>query len=149
LPCSNTADSAISTGAYLSLGGNWVDSSDRNLKENFRDLDGGEILDKLLALSVSEWNYKAEKDGVKHIGPMAQDFFTLFGLGNDDNTIASLDLNGVSVVAVQELARRLRIQAGEIASLEQEMAELRQLVRESIAANAGEGDVAHHSAGVR
>jgi hypothetical protein len=53
---------------------------------------------------VSTWSYRGEED-VRHLGPMAQDWYAAFGPGADDRTIHPIDVNGVSVVAVQALYR--------------------------------------------
>jgi hypothetical protein len=97
-----------STTAYLSSAGAWTDASDRNLKENFRSVDGEDILAKVASLPVTEWNYKVEGDDIKHLGPVAQDFHTIFGLGADDKTIATLDEAGVALAAIQALEKRTR-----------------------------------------
>jgi hypothetical protein len=58
---------------------------------------------------------------MRNLGPMAQDFFAAFGLGNDDKTIASGNLDGVALAAIQGLTAKL-------AEAERSIAELRQLV---------------------
>lgn len=117
-----------STGAYLSSGGQWVDASDRNLKENFHDLDAAAVLAKLVALPVTEWNYRREADTVKHVGPTAQDFHALFALGGDDKGISPLDLASLSLLAIRALEEAGRLQADRIGVLEREVAELRLLL---------------------
>ncbi|HAV62636.1 MAG TPA: hypothetical protein DCY13_09750, partial [Verrucomicrobiales bacterium] len=57
----------------LTVNGVLVSSSDRQLKENFRPLDGLAVLEKVAALPLSEWNYKQDP-ATRHVGPMAQDF---------------------------------------------------------------------------
>ncbi|HTR43420.1 MAG TPA: tail fiber domain-containing protein, partial [Pseudomonadales bacterium] len=49
-------------------------SSDRNLKENFTAINPQEVLNKVSAMPLTEWQYKVDAGDVKHIGPMAQDF---------------------------------------------------------------------------
>ena len=39
----------------------------------------------------------------KHIGPMAQDFYSLFGLGSTNRYIQSVDMDGVIFSSIQEL----------------------------------------------
>src|SRR5437899_1954254 len=92
-----------SSGAFLTIGGVWTDSSDRNVKENFAPLDGQEVLARLVQLPVSTWNYKAEESSIRHAGPVAQDFHAAFGFGQDDRHIAALDANGVALAAIQGL----------------------------------------------
>lgn len=100
-------------GAYLSGNGtNWTNSSDRNLKENFTAVDGGEILSKIAQLPVCRWNYKAEGESVSHIGPVAQDFSALFDVGADDKTISTVDPAGIALAAIKELmAENQRLQS--------------------------------------
>ena len=107
-----------STGGYLSTAGVWTDSSDRNAKENFQAVDGQEILSKLAQLPITQWNYKAENATVQHLGPVAQDFHALFGLGQDDRHIAALDGNGVALAAIQGLHQMLVEKVTEIATLQ-------------------------------
>jgi len=107
-------------GAYLTTGGVWTDASSRSKKENFRILDGSQVLNKIETLSVTNWNFKESEE--RHIGPVAEDFYQAFGLGSgnpdDDSTsISALDLAGVSLVAVQELIRIVRDQQKEIDAL--------------------------------
>ncbi len=98
---------ATQSGAYLSFGGVWTPSSDRNKKENFRSIDTRQILKKVLALPVTTWNYIAEGGKIKRIGPMAQDFHAAFGLGIDDKGIGTIDAQGVALAAIQGLNQKL------------------------------------------
>jgi adhesin HecA-like repeat protein len=91
-----------STGAFLSTGGTWTNSSDENLKQGFAALDPSAVLAKVTALPIKSWSYKAEP-GVRHVGPVAQDFYRAFGLGTDDRHIASVDSDGVALAAIQGL----------------------------------------------
>ncbi len=79
--------------------------------------NGNELLEKLAALPVSTWRYVWEDPSIRHLGPMAQDFATAFGLGNDDRTISVVDAIGVATVAIQALYRRLRALEVEDAAL--------------------------------
>jgi len=115
-----------STHAYLSLGGQWVNNSDRNAKENFVPVDPEEILDKVARLPISQWNYKAEGPQIRHIGPVAQDFYALFGLGADDKHIAPGDANGIALAAIQALYRRNRALETEVQALRVENSTLRE-----------------------
>ena len=82
---------ATSTGAFLSIGGAWTDASDRDRKTAERSIDPHEILQKVSALPITSWQYKDEDAGVRHLGPMAQDFRAAFELGMDDKSIATID----------------------------------------------------------
>jgi hypothetical protein len=124
-----------STGAYLTSGGTWTNSSDAGAKENMVPVEGQQVLDRLAALPVSTWNYAAEDPSVRHIGPTAQDFYAAFGYGGDETAISTIDGDGVALAAiqglyalVQEKDRRLAEQAEQIADLETRLAALEALV---------------------
>ena len=51
---------------------------------------------------MSEWGYGSER-GVRHVGPMAQDFYAAFGVGEDDRHITSIDEHGVALAAIKAL----------------------------------------------
>lgn len=79
-------------------------------------VNGLAILDKVAELPVSTWSYTFEP-GVRHLGPMAQDFSAAFGLGDDDRVIDLTDANGVAIVSIQALYRRVQALEAEVARL--------------------------------
>jgi hypothetical protein len=114
-------------------------TSYRASKENFQDLDTGEILQRLASLPVSDWNYKKDTDTVRHIGPVSEDFYEAFGYGEDDQHISPNDLAGVNTAAIQGLFQKLlekdqeiqdlRSKVSEIESLRRDLADLRELFK--------------------
>jgi hypothetical protein len=56
-------------------------------------------------MPITSWSYRAEKPSVRHIGPMAQDFYKAFGLGLDNKHITTIDEGGVALAAIQGLYR--------------------------------------------
>jgi hypothetical protein len=121
-------------------GTTWVNGSDRNIKEDFATIDPLAILEKVSALPISEWRYKVEADGTRHLGPVAQDFHATFGLnGSDDTHIATVDESGVALAAIQGLNEKVESKnqkaEGRVDRLEQrlkqketEMTELKETV---------------------
>lgn len=81
-------------------------------------VNGFEILDKVLDLPISVWSYTFDDPTVRHLGPMAQDWAAAFGLGDTDRMIDMVDANGVALVCIQALHRR-------IVELQEEVADLR------------------------
>jgi hypothetical protein len=59
------------------------------------------------------------------MGPMAQDFYAAFGLGEDDRHIATVDADGVALAGVQALYRLLREQEAQIQQLKSEIEKLK------------------------
>jgi hypothetical protein len=72
------------------------------MKTDVMPLDDDAVLDKVAVLPVSEWSYTAER-GVRHVGPMAQDFYAAFGVGEDNRDITSIDEDGVALAAIKAL----------------------------------------------
>jgi hypothetical protein len=101
-----------------------IESSDRNMKENIRPVEGATVLGKVADIPVSRWNFKDEPD-IEHVGPMAQDFRAAFGLGQNDSTIAAMDADGIAMVSIQALYQLVLEQQKEIERLREEMDELR------------------------
>jgi hypothetical protein len=94
-----------------------LQQSDRNLKENVAGVDPASILERVAGLPISSWNYIEQGAGVRHIGPMAQDFAAAFGVGEDDRHINLIDGQGVALAAIKELARRVEEQQRRIDAL--------------------------------
>ena len=53
--------------------------SDVRSKRDFAELNRTALLEGLEALPVRSWRYKAQGEGVRHVGPTAQDFHRLMG----------------------------------------------------------------------
>ncbi len=111
-------------GARLTVAGVWTDASSRTFKENFVEIGGTELLDKISQLSLPHYNYKGTTE--KHIGPMAEDFAALFNVGSvDENTgqidpmyLSAKDVAGVSLAGVKELISKNNRLEDRVAELE-------------------------------
>ncbi|HSU18025.1 tail fiber domain-containing protein [Longimicrobium sp.] len=116
---------STSTGAYLGTDGVWHDVSDVRRKHLFEDVSGEDVLVRLRALPVRTWSYRVDDAGVRHIGPTAQDFHAVFGLGRDNVTIAPIDEGGVALSAIKALDARTTTQDARIQAVERDNAALR------------------------
>ncbi|MCC6594692.1 MAG: tail fiber domain-containing protein [Xanthomonadales bacterium] len=97
------------TGVSLAANsGSWSSLSDRNLKTAINAVDPVAVLRTMVDLPISTWSYTAQGEGVRHMGPMAQDFAASFGLGEDDTHINTVDIDGVALAAIQGLHTRLQ-----------------------------------------
>jgi hypothetical protein len=115
-----------STGAELPSGsGSWSSVSDRNVKDNFAAIDGDSLLTKIAAMPISTWNYKTQATSIRHMGPMAQDFRSAFGLGEDEKHISNIDSEGVALAAIQALYKLNQEKDGKIAELTQAVQQLK------------------------
>ena len=103
-------------------------SSDRNLKENFHAMDPQQVLEKVVALPISRWNFIGDAS-TPHVGPMAQDFHAAFGLGTDERHIATVDADGVALAAIQGLNQKLAEKDTKIKELEQRLAIIEALLQ--------------------
>jgi hypothetical protein len=123
----NVGIGALVPGAMLQVGtatcngSSWLNTSDRNLKEDLAAINPGAVLEKVAALPITKWKYKVEADGMEHLGPMAQDFHAAFGLnGADDKHIATVDEEGVALAAIQGLNQKVEARDAEIQTLRQQ-----------------------------
>ena len=111
----------------------FITTSDRHAKENFSPVNAQDVLAKVAALPISQWNFKSET-AVQHVGPMAQDFRAAFGLGTDERHIATVDADGVALAAIQGLnekvEQKLAQKQTEITELQRQLNELKVLVQQ-------------------
>jgi len=127
----------------LTVNGTFVNSSDRNAKEDFAAVNPQAVLDKVAAMPITQWVYKTDT-GTRHIGPMAQDFYAAFNVGPDERHITTVDEGGVALAAIQglnakveekekriqEQEARIQKQASEIGNLQEKLAALQAVVEQ-------------------
>ncbi len=122
------SNAAMTSGVSLPPGGGaWASVSDRNKKENFRTENKNDVLNKLSEIEITSWNYKSQPARIRHIGPMAQDLYAAFKMGESDSTITTIDVDGLSLLAIQALAdktKELNQKAKEIEQLKKQLSEL-------------------------
>ena len=124
------SNSAQTSGVTLPAGGGtWNSVSDRNMKENFGVVDTRDVLRRVLNLPISTWNYKTQNASIRHIGPMAQDFYSLFGVGDDDKRISTIDPDGVAFAAIQGLNEELKDRDKKLENQQQELNSLQEQVK--------------------
>ena len=109
-----------SGGVRLAAGsGSWESLSDRNTKTGFAPVDGLATLKHVARLPITTWSYKAQSPSIRHIGPMAQDFYAVFGVGDDNKYISSVDADGVALAAIQGLYQMLQDKDAQIRAQQQ------------------------------
>jgi len=119
-------NSNLTSGVTLAAGGNaWVAVSDSTKKRNIRLVDTREILKKVDELPIKQWSYKSQDPSIEHVGPMAQDFWKLFHLGEDSLGISTIDPDGIALAAIQEL----KVRTDEIEALKTEINQLKALMQ--------------------
>jgi len=108
----------LSSGVQVAAGGgSWTSVSDRNRKENFLAVDGEELLARLRNVPVSTWNYKTQDRSIRHMGPMAQDLWAAFAMGEDSLRINTVDIDGVNMAAAQAVAARTDVLREQVRAL--------------------------------
>ncbi|MDH3377867.1 MAG: tail fiber domain-containing protein [Gammaproteobacteria bacterium] len=119
-------------------------SSSQEKKTGIERVEVNEILAGVSRLPVSRWRFKKGPDR-EHIGPMAEDFREVFGIG-DGTHISVTDAQGIALAAIQGLNNKLeekdaeldvikQEQDAEIASLKGALAELKIMVTYLVARN--------------
>src|SRR5215210_333806 len=132
----------------------WTCASSRTLKENYLTVDGEDVLARLRALPITTWSMIGGDRSVRHLGPVAEDFWHAFGLGLGETTIGLGDIDGVNLAGVKaleartaalrreldvrtaELRQEREARATEAATLRNELAELRVQVQAILAREA-------------
>jgi len=104
----SASDTSTNTGVELASGsGSWSSLSTVTAKSNFQPIDPESVLDRLVDLDIQRWGYTQEDAGVRHMGPIAEQFYDAFGLGPDETHISTVDADGVAFAAIQGLAERV------------------------------------------
>lgn len=115
---SGVQEMLVTGGGNMTIAGTLTQGSSREIKTAFAAVDTLEILEAVAELPLSMWSYRHDGGGVRHLGPMAEDFYSSFGLGNTDKGIASLDTGGVALAAIQGLYQLIEEKDRTISSLE-------------------------------
>jgi hypothetical protein len=103
-------------GGDARIDGDVVLGSSRSVKTALEPVSPGQILAKVSELPLASWRYRGEDEAARHLGPFAEDFQRLFGLGNGE-TISVVDAQGVAFAAIQGLQERLAAKDAQIADL--------------------------------
>lgn len=138
----SAADTALLTLADsgdMILSGTLAQLSRRDSKEHFLQVDHQTMLQAIKRLPISTWNYRHQPDQQRHLGPMAEDFYTAFGLGTDPEHIATSDMAAVALAASQALLLEVEARDLRINELEQRLSSmelmLQDLLRQSDSAH--------------
>lgn len=98
--------------------------SDRRVKTSIEPVNPREVLERVASLPISTWSYISDPSGVRHMGPMAQDFHASFGLGASNLCIPTVDASGVALASIQALNERVETVRQENEKLKDENARL-------------------------
>ena len=124
-------DAALTTGVTLPAGaGAWSSLSDKNVKENIEPLDKSFYLNQLDSIEITKWNYITQDEHIKHIGPMAQDFYKYFQIGTDSTRINSLDFDGINLLLLQAIYEKTIAYENQNKTLDTLEQELEKLIAE-------------------
>lgn len=119
----------VDAAGNMTVAGMLNQGSSRAIKTDIVAADPRAVLRAVSALPLAQWSYKADA-GVRHVGPMAEDFYRAFGLGSDDKHIATGDQAGVALLAIQGLDQVVAEKDHRIADLEGRVAALEGMLRE-------------------
>ena len=125
---------AVTIAGNLTVNGTFSNPSSIDFKEAFVPVDASGLLTKLAMLPINEWSYKNDELGLRHVGPTVEDFQRTFGLGTEGKHIFPLDVQGVTIAAVQGLYQLVQEKDAEIAELRAQIGEIKQLLERAGAA---------------
>lgn len=83
--------------------------SNSQLKEKVTSISTKDILENVASMSLDKWQYK--NIPVSHLGPYADEFKELFGVG-DGLTINMVDVCGVMLASIKELKKEIDLLKG-------------------------------------
>jgi len=96
----------MSSGAHVTAGGVWTNSSSREKKENIEVLEADAATTALMSLQPVLFNYRNEV-GEEYVGFIAEDVPDLVAVGDRD-ALSSMDIVAVLTRVVQEQQRKIR-----------------------------------------
>ena len=109
--------------AGLTVWGTFLNPSGREYKTDIAPVDSREILKRVVQLPIFSWRYKAEENGFRQIGPMADDFHNALGIG-DGHLLPVGTTAGVSLAAIRGLNEIVEENKSEVAELRSANADL-------------------------
>jgi hypothetical protein len=96
----------MASGAYVSAGGVWTNSSSRDKKENITVLPADTATSALMALEPVVFNYRDEA-GEEYVGFIAEDVPELVATGDHD-ALSTMDIVAVLTRVVQEQQNKIK-----------------------------------------
>lgn len=113
-----------SSGAKLTPGGSWQNASVRFVKAGITGVSTLSLTQKVMQLPLFRWYYRAERQRPeKHLGPMAEEFHRIFGLG-DGTSIAASDMAAIALACNQEQQKQIVSLQLRVANLERRIERL-------------------------
>lgn len=70
-------------------------------------MNTADVLEKVSGLPIQTRSYKTDPNHIRHGKPMVQGMYAAFHLGDSDTMISTLDSDGISLPAIQELAQKV------------------------------------------
>jgi hypothetical protein len=120
---------SLGSDGNLTIGGTqYLTGSSRDIKEDFEAVDARGILERVVALPMSEWSAKNDETRQRHMGPIAEEWWQAFGLGPDDKHVSVGDVGGVALVAIQGLHAVVEEKDAQIEELQARLAALEAIV---------------------
>jgi hypothetical protein len=95
----------MASGAHVTAGGVWTNSSSRALKENIAPLPASAATSTLMALEPVLFNYRNEA-GEDYVGFIAEDVPDLVAVG-DRSALSAMDIVAVLARVVQEQQNKI------------------------------------------
>lgn len=96
----------MASGARVTAGGVWTNSSSRDRKENIESLSAEQAASTLMALEPVVFNYRNEK-GENYVGFIAEDVPDLVAM-SDREALSSMDIVAVLTRVVQEQQKKIK-----------------------------------------
>jgi hypothetical protein len=101
------SDPLLTSGVSLLPGaGSWSTLSDVSRKENMEAVNNEKILEGIAQLRIRSWSYRSQQGHIRHIGPTAQQFKKIFGVGESKRLLSMVDADGVIMAGILGIDER-------------------------------------------
>ena len=121
-------DFKFQQGGNMTILGSLSQQSSRSSKEEISHVDPETVLAKVLSLPIRQWSYKHDDGKIRHIGPMSEDFYASFEIGESPSTLSSLDTGGVALAAIQGLKKEIEKRDKKIEKLEESLKKIEDMI---------------------
>ena len=96
------------TGAFLLPGSSaWYYVSDEEAKASLQEINVSAIVEGIREMPVYRWRYTGEQASSFQLGPMAQDMWKAFAVGENSDRISASDADGVAFSAIQGVFQQI------------------------------------------
>ena len=90
----------------VEISGTLTESSSRYVKHEIKNINPADLLSAVAQLEIPTWRYNNSPEALR-IGPIAEDWFKVFGFGTDETSVSPRDIASVALATNKALLEEL------------------------------------------